>query len=240
MAPRSVRWRSGRSRAPPAEVEAAAEPLEDRRRAQEPDPGGGELDREREAAEALADRPDRGRARRRSSDEVRAMRAGAIHEQGDAGRRRRAAGPGARARRAMRSSSRLVTSDPDARGAPRTRRGHDRRPPSGRSCSRLSSTSSAVRSRRWARSASSTARSGDSRTPSVAAIAGSSERRIADARRGRRTRRRAGTVADVPGDRRARGASCRSRRARSGSRSGSSTRSSPERARSRPRGRRAS
>ena len=83
---------------PAGEVEAPAEPLEDRRRAHEPDPGGGELDRQRQAVEALADRPDRGQ-RVLVEDEVRAMRPGAVLEQRDAGRRRRAAGPGGRAHR---------------------------------------------------------------------------------------------------------------------------------------------
>ena len=49
------------------EVEAPAEPLEDRRRAHDPDAGRRELEREREPVEAFADRPDRrpSRPRRR-------------------------------------------------------------------------------------------------------------------------------------------------------------------------------
>ena len=51
--PRRVRWRSGRSRAPPLEqVEARSEALEDRGRAHEPRPGGGQFDRQRESLEA--------------------------------------------------------------------------------------------------------------------------------------------------------------------------------------------
>src|SRR6185436_6012148 len=45
---------------PGGEIQGPAEPIEDLRRAQGADAGGGELDREREAAETLADRPDRG------------------------------------------------------------------------------------------------------------------------------------------------------------------------------------
>ena len=62
IAPRSVRWRSGRSR-PPAVSRASRSPrrLGHRRGRQEPDPGGGQLDRQRQAVEPC------GRSRRRAA-----------------------------------------------------------------------------------------------------------------------------------------------------------------------------
>ena len=113
---------------PAREVEAPAEPLEDRRRAHDPDAGRGELDRQREAVEALADRPDRGQ-RVLAEDEVGAVRTGAIDEQGDAGASTSSGGTGCPRSPPMRSSSRLVTSRHTfGRAARRGRRRRRRRP----------------------------------------------------------------------------------------------------------------
>ena len=63
---RSVCWRSGRSRGAGGEhVERVVEPLEQRLRRQEPQPRGGELERERQPVQAPADRRDRAFVRRR-------------------------------------------------------------------------------------------------------------------------------------------------------------------------------
>ena len=93
---RSVCCRSGRSRAPEVStLERVVEPLEQRLRREEPQPGGGELERERQAVQAPADRRDglgvlgasartslwsssRARRRARSPDRRRATRSSRI------------------------------------------------------------------------------------------------------------------------------------------------------------------
>jgi hypothetical protein len=68
------------------EIEAPAQTVEDLAETERADAGGGELDRERQPAEPLADRPDR-REPFVGQDEVGPVRPGALHEQRHASRR---------------------------------------------------------------------------------------------------------------------------------------------------------
>ena len=84
IAPRSVRCRSGASRAPDARSRLWPSCSRICGGLHQPDARGRELDRQRQAAEPLADRPDRG-ARCRRPGQVGPVQVGEALEQGDAG-----------------------------------------------------------------------------------------------------------------------------------------------------------
>ena len=213
IAPRSVRCRSGRSRAPPPRS---------RLRSSRSRICAGRSSRTRAAASSRASGSPPSRSRDRPH--------------GGESRRRRGRGPGARpVARSMnsatpastssggtgcscspeiRSSSRLVTSTRSS-GAPRTEV-RDALGAGRQQLLEVVEDEQRRRSRRWTRRASSTVRSVDSRMPSDAATEGS--RRAASLTAARSTNHDAvrEPVADARARRRARAASCRCRRARSG------------------------
>ena len=82
IAPRSVAWRAAVPRVPASRRETIAQPLDDLRRAQQPYPRGGQLDRQRHAVEQPHDSRHRGVLRRVGS-EAAELQACPRHEQRD-------------------------------------------------------------------------------------------------------------------------------------------------------------
>ncbi len=170
IAPRRVRCRSGRSRLPPRRSRLCSRRSQDLRGRQHADPRRGELERQRQAAEALGDRAD-GVHRVVAQDEAGPVLARAVDEQRDAGvdlQRRDGM-------TALAADPQQLAAGDDAAAARRRRGRAARRSRRRRGAAARGCRGRAGRSGRGdaPRSASSTGCSDDSRTPIAAAIVGS-------------------------------------------------------------------
>ena len=212
MAPRSVRWRSGRSRAPPARSRLRPSRSRIERRAEEPDARRGQLDAPAAGRRGARRSPGSSPAPRRRGRGPGGAR-GARSTNSATPASTSSGGTGCPRSPPIRSSSRLVTRTRTS-GAPRTMRATTsrRRPAAaargcrGRaaSCGRGGAT----------RSASSTGSLGRLAHADRRRDRRLDERRVARPPPGRRTRRRAGSGRGRRARRPARAASCRCRRGR--------------------------
>ena len=153
MAARSVCWRGGAARSPVVSSRnRSSTRIRDLFHRQRADPGGGQLDRQRDAVQRPADRRHRGArwlgsARNRARSPRRVRRTAATASAGADRARpagRPAAGPARRVSPATRSGSRLVAGSAQVGRGARSSRWQSRAQASSR-CSQLSSASSIVR-----------------------------------------------------------------------------------------------